>query len=219
MSISSIRTGGRKICTTRSKYKVSEPEAGTDAKNECDSNADTCCLGSNFIIFKMTNRTADVYPYDESYMPLLNVPIVSGATAYDDPKTGQTSIIVFNESLYYGKNLGHSLINPNQIRHFGIDLWDNAYDRNHDLSIEVDDTLNVEMTYEGTKCQFKSRAPTQEELSTCPHYDMTSKRTWNPSEVQIGSINTQSNQPRSRRISNINVRKYEYIDTSTVFST
>ena len=104
----------------------------------------------------MTNQTTDVYTYDESYTPLLNVPIVSDATAYGDPDTGQTSILVFNKILYYGDKLGHSLINPNQILHFGIDLWDNAYGRNHDLSIEVDDILNVEMTYKGTKCQFES---------------------------------------------------------------
>ena len=85
------------------------------------------------------------------------------------------SILIFNESLYHGEKLGHSLINPNQIRHFGIELWDNTYDRHHNLLIKVDDTLNTEMVYEGTKCQFESRAPTQEELSTCPHYDMTFK--------------------------------------------
>ena len=42
-----------------------------------------------------------------------NVPIVTGATAYDDPITGETFILLFHESLYYGKKLDHSLINPN----------------------------------------------------------------------------------------------------------
>ena len=110
------------------------------------------------------------------YISLLNVPIVSGATVYDDPNTRQTSIIIFNESLYYGDKLGLRLINPNQIRHFGIDLWDYALNRNHNLSIKVDDTLNIEMAYESTKCLFESRSPTHEELSTYPHYDMTSKQ-------------------------------------------
>ena len=48
---------------------------------------------------------------------------------------------------------------------------------------------------------------------------MTSKRTWNPSEVQIGLIKTQIHQPRSRIINNINIQKHKYIGTSTDFST
>jgi hypothetical protein len=56
--------------------------------NECDTNADTCCLGQNFIILLYTsNRTADVYAYDKSYKPQEGVPIVAGGTAYDDPTT------------------------------------------------------------------------------------------------------------------------------------
>jgi hypothetical protein len=94
---------------------VSEPEAGTVGKNESDSNADTCCLGANFIILRYTQRTADVYPYDSSYSPMTNVPIVTGATAWTDKSDNRTYILIFNESLYYGKKLNHSLLNPNQI--------------------------------------------------------------------------------------------------------
>ena len=52
--------------------------------NESDSNADTCCLGKNWTILNYTSRTADVYPYDNAYTPMKDVPIVSGATAYTD---------------------------------------------------------------------------------------------------------------------------------------
>ena len=91
----------------------------TSAWNESDSNADTCCLGNNFIVLQYTERTADVYPYDSSYSPLLNVPIGTGATAQDDPDTGITWLIIINEALFYGQEVDHSLLNPNQIRHFG----------------------------------------------------------------------------------------------------
>ena len=96
--------------------------------NESDSNADTCCPGTNFIVLSYTQRTADVYPYDATYAPMSNVPIVTGATAWTDPMDNKTYILVFNESLYYGTKLKHSLINPNQIRHNGIDFWDNPFD-------------------------------------------------------------------------------------------
>ena len=74
-SFSSVRTG-RRISST-STSQVSEPEAGTVGKNESDSNADTCCLGANFIILRYTQRTADVYPYESSYTPMTNMPIVN----------------------------------------------------------------------------------------------------------------------------------------------
>ena len=107
-----------------SQHKIEESPPGTVADNESDSNADTCCLGKNFVITSVTNRTADVYPYDTSYQqPLVNVPIVSGATAFDDRQTNETYILIFNESLYYGPKLGHSLLNPNQIRVNGLGFW------------------------------------------------------------------------------------------------
>ena len=47
--------------------------------------------------------------------------------------------------------MDHSLINPNQIRDYGIPVWDNAYDksRNGELSIELDD-IKVRMKTQGT---------------------------------------------------------------------
>jgi len=42
-----------------------EPIPGTIAQNEADTNADTCCLGSNFIALSQSNRSADVHPYSD----------------------------------------------------------------------------------------------------------------------------------------------------------
>ena len=104
--------------------KTKEPTVNTLAMNECDTNADTSCLGKNFIVLQFTNRTADVYAYDKTIEPKEGIPIVTGATAYDK-EDGNTYILVFHESLYYGNELDHSLINPNQVRHMGNNMWDN----------------------------------------------------------------------------------------------
>ena len=85
-----------------------EPEPNVTANNECDTNADTVCLGTNFVILNYTTRSADVYAYDKSIKPIENIPIVTGATAYDDTDSGKTTILVFHEALYYGKWLDHS---------------------------------------------------------------------------------------------------------------
>jgi hypothetical protein len=84
-----------------------------------------------------TSRSADVYAYDKSIKPLEGVPIVAGATAYDDPVTNITYLLIFNEALYYGVKLDHSLINPNQIHSYGIDFWDNPFDKQRGLAIDI----------------------------------------------------------------------------------
>ena len=62
----------------------------------------------------MTEKKANVYPYDTSYEPMYNVPIVTGASTYTNINTGISFIIIIIEALYYGKKLGHSMIDPNQ---------------------------------------------------------------------------------------------------------
>ena len=121
--------------------------------NECDTNADTCCLGKNFVILEFTQRAADMYVYIKDIAPIVGVPIVSGAASWDDPVTVQTYILVINKGLYYGNKIDHSLINPNQIRAYRIPLWVNAYDqsRNGELSIELDEAVKVHMKTQGTK--------------------------------------------------------------------
>ena len=71
-------------------------------------------LGEKCIVMNMTDSTYDIYPHDTSYEPMCNVTIVTGASMYTDINTGRLFIIFMNEEFYYGKKLGHSLINPNQ---------------------------------------------------------------------------------------------------------
>ena len=77
---------------------VPEPPPDTVAIKEVDNNADTCCLWTNFIHLTYTNRSADVYYYNDAYDLIENVPIVSGTTAHNHPN-GTTFILVFHELL------------------------------------------------------------------------------------------------------------------------
>ncbi|CAJ1938727.1 unnamed protein product [Cylindrotheca closterium] len=104
----------------------------------------------------------------------MNVPMVSGATAYDCPQSGTMFILIFNEALYYGNRLDHSLINPNQVCKFRIPLWDNLFEERRDVGIETK-PIFVALKTKGAKLLFDSRAPTDQELANCPHTDMTSK--------------------------------------------
>ena len=94
---------------------------------EMDSHADTAVLGRNCVILNYTGRECDVSPYTDSYEAIKGVPIVTGASAWTSEVNGQTHILVFNEALWMGDVLEHSLINPNQLRHFGVTVQDNPY--------------------------------------------------------------------------------------------
>ena len=109
--------------TSQVKSIVTEPSPNTNGINECGTDADTCCLGKNFVVYKYTRRITDVYAYDKSYAPATNVPFVMGATAYDDPLSGRTFILLFNEAFYYGSKMDHSLFNPKQLHMYGVQAY------------------------------------------------------------------------------------------------
>ena len=74
---------------------ATEPKGNITSWNEWDTDADTCCLGKNFIIYQRTNRSAEVYSYDPKAPPK-TIPIVTGATAYNDSTTGETIILLIH---------------------------------------------------------------------------------------------------------------------------
>ena len=109
--------------------------------------------------------------------------------------TGITTLLIFNESLYYGTNLYHSLINPNQVWHYNIGYWYNPYDTLRGLHIELDNRTSISLDMKGTKVKFTSRSPTSLELDLLteqrmPTVVMTSLKEWNPSKVQLSEVDT-----------------------------
>ena len=175
---------------------VQEPAPHTEVRNETDNNADTCCVGKNFIFLSHTTRTADVYPSGDSYQPLRNVPIVTACTAWDDPETGQTYLLVINECLYSGTKLDHTLINPNQLRHFEVGYSDNPFefclhsDRGYSYLFELGLSLQRgdESSNEVESCI------TQVLVAKFNHFKEVLTMVWNeetaqkPAEVTVSSI-------------------------------
>ena len=66
--------------------------------------------------------------FHDNFTPVQDVPIATVVTAWSDPYTGQGYILILHEVSYFGNNMTHSLINPNQLRHYGIEVFDNPYD-------------------------------------------------------------------------------------------
>ena len=118
--------------------KHNDSSDATYGRMELDSHADTIVLGSNAIITQYTTRECDVSPYADTYEPIRNVPIVTGATAITSSNSGLTYILIFNEAIWMGDLLDHSLINPNQLRCHGVDVQDNPF-RSMAMHIASDD--------------------------------------------------------------------------------
>ena len=214
-----MKSSVRHIGKQNSVLNVVESTPGAIALNESDTNADTCCLGQNFAILSYTNRTADVYPYDSSYEPILNVPIVSGATVYKHDN-GKSYLLVINEALYYGRKLDHSLINPNQIRHEGHGYWDNPYDNDHDLAIETADGIDIPLVYNGTKLAFQTHAPSDNELENLERIILTSKSPWDPHNVSLGKVKIKDKPERHRSIQNVicSINGFDIVQEKKVFA-
>ena len=98
-----------------------------------DSHADTTVAGRNCAIFKYTDIRCDVALFSAKYTPMKDVPIVSASTGYTSAN-GLNYILVFHEALYI-PDMTHTLINPNQCRHFGSEIQDNPYHPTEPMSI------------------------------------------------------------------------------------
>ena len=79
--------------------------------------ADTCTGGPEFVLIDgTTSKVVEVSGFSKEFGPIRDIPVGTCATAYDDPDTGSTVLLMFGEMLYFGDRLSHSLLCPNQIR-------------------------------------------------------------------------------------------------------
>ena len=152
---------------------------------ELDSHADTVVLGNNCVIVSFTGRECDVSPYIESYDSIKGVPIVTGATAWTSDRTGETLILVFHEAIWMGDVMDHSLVNPIQLCHNGVEVQDNPYSLSEMRIASESNDVIIPHTASGTTTHFPSRTPTDRELQTCRHVYLTSQSEWNPHQVRF----------------------------------
>lgn len=78
-------------------------------------------------MIELTGEVCNVNGFKDE-MTVQDVPVATTATAYTVPGTSDTYILIFNESLFFGGGMDHSLMNPNQIRASGIPVSDNPFE-------------------------------------------------------------------------------------------
>ena len=127
-----------------------------------------------------------------------------------------------------------SLINPNQLRHYGVQVQDNP--TSHlPLSIVTEDyDFSMNLTMAGTIVYAETHTPSDHELTTCKHIELTSSHSWDPNNVHfphpkisleemmddkrhIGSIHTTFDVSRSQGDHDIdNANTHTIFDLNTI---
>ena len=110
-----------------------------------------------------------------------DVAIVSTSTGFTS-NTGKHYIIVIYECLYMPE-LSHTLINPNQLLHFQTQAQDNPY---------ATDPMSIIISYgnfidcldsDGTNIFINTWSPTQEDLASLPHIEITLQQPREPHNI------------------------------------
>ena len=183
------RIGSAETQTGRGReYSTSVP--GTVGEMEIDNRADTTVFGANMTVISFTGQACDVQAFKESMPTEKDIPIATAATAYDDPETGETIVLEFNQGLWFGSAMKHSLVNPNQCRMNGIDLCDDPFDKHRGLRIKDEESgLIIPMKFSRCVVGVTTRAPTYQEIDEARDAGrlvvMTSEATWDTSTVSI----------------------------------
>ena len=100
---------------------------GHTAMNELDTHADTCCAGANWSLLEFTGQICEVAPFLDSYDPIQEIPIARCCTVRTSEDDSTEYLLVGDKMLWFETRLKHSLINPNQIRAYGLEVVDNPF--------------------------------------------------------------------------------------------
>jgi Reverse transcriptase (RNA-dependent DNA polymerase) len=187
----------RRVGRARSRSHAGASHATTEghiALNELDTHADTCCAGANWALLELTGHVCEVTPFLDSYDPITEIPLGRCGTVWTDPKTTQEYLLVGDQMLWFGTLLANSLLNPNQIRAYGIDVYDDPFDSTAGFGI-ASEVVFIPFHTTGTIIHFESRVPTEWEKNHLPVILLTSD-TWNPTQ-EIMRPGTYSNAIRA----------------------
>jgi len=182
-----------------------QPEEVVHAACELDSHADTCVAGPNCRIIELTDQVVSVSAFSKEHNILQDIPIVTAATAYDDPTSGTTYILILGQAIWMGDKVEATLLCPNQLRYNGIVVDDipthlapSHQPSTHSIHC-ADDDLTLPLSLQGIISYFDTRTPTTEELDTCKWIIITNENDWDPHSPSF-----QEREANAKEIHNMN---------------
>ena len=148
------------------------------------------------------NDTGDrvtVEPFTDDIGSKSNIPVITGAVAYDCPQTNLTYILIFHQALYI-ESMAHHLLSTFQLNNQGVQTNLTALQHlpaakrrptSHSLLVK-EAGLHIPFHLNGTMSAFTVRMPTQEEIDdveqvNCRHVTMTSELPWSPQDPKYSS--------------------------------
>ena len=148
------------------KRKVSDQGQGLLVYSMIDlnSHADTIVCGSNCIVMHLRGKEYDVAPHTDAYETIKAVPIVWAATAYHNPETGETIILILNEAICMGESMDHTLVNPKQLHAYGMTFQDNPFAEASVFIATEDREFILPLSFKGTILGVATRTSTDKEL-------------------------------------------------------
>ena len=108
-----------------------------------------------------------------------------------------------------GDKMDHTLVKPNQMRHFGIKVQDNPYDDALLHLMMEDGDFALPLSVQGTNIIADTRTPTEEELQTCNIITFSSQHPWDPHRVRFPqpSLTVHEEVEMLRTISTVSVKR------------
>ena len=130
-----------------------------------------------------TGEHCEVSPFLSTYNPVQAVPIARCCTVWTSDE-GKEYLLVRDEMIWFGNTPANSLINPNQLRAYGIFVKDDPFNAN-EFGIDADEGF-IQFDTTRTILYFKSCVPTDWETTHLPVILITSD-TWDPKTVNLSS--------------------------------
>jgi hypothetical protein len=149
-----------------------------------DTHADTCCAGANWKLLDSTNEVCEVTPFLDSYEPVKEVMVARCGTVWTSPDTGCEYLLVSDQMLWFGSQMDHSLINPNQIREYGLPVYDDPFSKQQ-FGIDGKEAF-IPFNTMGTIVYFETHVPTDWETCNLPIIMLTGEE-WDPVNVGLGT--------------------------------
>jgi hypothetical protein len=143
--------------------------AGHIARNELDTHADTCCAGANWSFMELIGEICNVNPFLDSYQPIQEIPVARCCMVWTNQDDSVEYLLVGDQMLWFGTQLPHSLINPNQLRAYGIDVNDGFFGNRNLKTPVISRTLHLSKPYNSRPTPHPAMQPRIVKFNPPPH--------------------------------------------------
>jgi hypothetical protein len=133
------------------------------------------------------------------------------------PMQGETTILIVNEAIWMSDKMNHTIVNPNQLRAFGLTVQDNPFSAAPTCIAAEGQEFVLPLKSKGTTLGVTTRTPTSQELQTSPHVVLSSEYEWDSTERSLSKSITHCGEEVARTIGAVRTQEEcDYDDVKDV---